>query len=73
MAVASPIYGSTKSKWEAMKWCLLSSLAEPAAALLVWVAFTAVSPTAAFLQILNALGKFELVTISHSALCHSLV
>ena len=33
MAVASPLYASTGSKWEAMKWTLLSSLCEPLAAL----------------------------------------
>lgn len=32
MAVAMPIYASTKSKWMAMKWCILSSLCEPFAA-----------------------------------------
>jgi ZIP family zinc transporter len=29
MAVASPIMASTGSSWEALKWCLLSSVAEP--------------------------------------------
>eukprot|EP01138_Halocafeteria_seosinensis_P010835 gb/GECG01011066.1/.p1 GENE.gb/GECG01011066.1/~~gb/GECG01011066.1/.p1 ORF type:complete len:479 (+),score=43.58 gb/GECG01011066.1/:1-1437(+) len=39
MAVASPIYASSGSKWTALKWCILSSLCEPAAAFLL-VPFT---------------------------------
>jgi zinc transporter, ZIP family len=32
MAVASPIYHSTGSKWEALKWSLVSGMCEPIAA-----------------------------------------
>lgn len=34
MAVAAPIYVSTGSRWAAMKYCLLSSICEPLAAVL---------------------------------------
>lgn len=37
MAVASPIYHSTKSKWEAIKYSLLSGICEPVAALIFGV------------------------------------
>jgi len=40
MAVASPLYASTGSRWIAFKWCLLSALCEPAAALLFGVLFS---------------------------------
>lgn len=40
MAVASPIYVSTGSKWQALKYTLLSSLCEPAAAILFGLAFS---------------------------------
>ena len=40
MAVASPIYASTGSRWQAMKWTLLSSLCEPLAAVLFGVLFS---------------------------------
>ncbi len=39
-AVASPIYASTGSKWLAMKWCLLSSACEPAAAIIFGLFFS---------------------------------
>lgn len=39
MAVAMPIYASTGSKWKAMKWCLLSSICEPFAAVVFGFAF----------------------------------
>jgi hypothetical protein len=53
MAVASPIYASTGSRWEAMKWCLLSSLCEPAAALLLGLLFSSWL-TPAVISTLNA-------------------
>ena len=34
MAVASPIYSATGSRWQAMKWCILSSICEPFAAIM---------------------------------------
>jgi len=34
MAVASPVYASTGSAWQAMKYCLLSSMFEPLAAII---------------------------------------
>jgi len=40
MAVAAPIYGSTKSRWQAIKWSTLSGLCEPLGALIVAVFFT---------------------------------
>jgi ZIP family zinc transporter len=33
MAVAAPLYAATKSKFTAIKWCLISGLCEPAGAL----------------------------------------
>ena len=41
MAVASPLYASTGSRWQAMKWCILSSLCEPLAAIVFGYAFSA--------------------------------
>jgi len=35
MAVAAPIYGATHSKWQAMKYTILSGLCEPAGAILI--------------------------------------
>jgi zinc transporter ZupT len=40
MAVAAPIFAATESKWEAMKWCILSSLGEPIAAVLFGLLFS---------------------------------
>ena len=40
MAVAAPIFAATESKWEAMKWCILSSLGEPIAAVLFGLIFS---------------------------------
>jgi zinc transporter ZupT len=40
MAVAAPIFAATESKWEAMKWCILSSLGEPIAAVLFGLFFS---------------------------------
>lgn len=41
MAVASPILASTGSAWEAMKWTVITSIFEPAAAILFGWAFEA--------------------------------
>lgn len=40
MAVASPIYASTGSKWQALKWTFLSSLAEPLAAVVFGLVYS---------------------------------
>lgn len=40
IAVTLPLYYSTHSKWEAMKWCLLSSICEPLAAIIFGVLFS---------------------------------
>jgi len=40
MAVAAPIYGSTRSKWEAVKWSTLSGACEPVGAVLFGMFFT---------------------------------
>ena len=40
IAVALPLYYSTHSKWEAMKWCLLSSICEPLAAIVFGIIFS---------------------------------
>ncbi len=52
MAVASPIYAATGSAWQSMKWCIISSLCEPLAALLLIPASSALTPEWA--AILNA-------------------
>ena len=49
-----PIYASTGSKWQALKWCLLSSICEPAAALLFGISFNSYL-TDNIIQILNAI------------------
>ena len=53
IAVALPLYYSTHSKWEAMKWCLLSSICEPLAAILFGVFFHAFL-TERLMAIMNA-------------------
>ena len=53
IAVALPLYYSTRSKWEAMKWCLLSSICEPVAAILFGVFFHAYL-TERLMAIMNA-------------------
>jgi len=40
MAVAAPIYGSTKSKWQAIKWSLISGMCEPFGAILIGATFS---------------------------------
>ncbi|KAK8807920.1 hypothetical protein WA588_006408, partial [Blastocystis sp. NMH] len=54
IAVALPLYYSTHSKWEAMKWCLLSSICEPLAAILFGVFFHAFL-TERLMAIMNAI------------------
>lgn len=39
MAVASPVYSSTRSKWKTMKYCIVSSLCEPIAAVVFGMFF----------------------------------
>lgn len=58
MAVAMPIYASTGSKWQAMKWCLLSSICEPAAAVLFGFAFNQYL-TRSIMSALNAVGTTD--------------
>ena len=53
ITVALPLYYSTHSKWEAMKWCLLSSICEPLAAILFGVFFHAFL-TERLMAIMNA-------------------
>ena len=53
MAVASPIYAATGSKWQALKYCILSSLFEPLGAILFGYAFSS-SLTPALLAGVNA-------------------
>lgn len=53
MAVASPILASTGSKWEALKWCLASSLMEPLGAILFGFFFNHLL-TPALTSVLNA-------------------
>jgi zinc transporter ZupT len=40
MAVASPVYVSTGSRWQAMKYCIISAVFEPLAAILFGLAFS---------------------------------
>lgn len=39
MAVAAPVLAATGSKWQALKWCFLSSIVEPLGAIVMGVAF----------------------------------
>jgi ZIP family zinc transporter len=39
MAVAAPVLAATGSKWEALKWCFLSSIVEPVGAIVMGVSF----------------------------------
>jgi len=57
MAVAMPIYASTGSKWKAMKWCLLSSICEPFAAVVFGFAFNQYL-TRSIMSSLNAVGAW---------------
>lgn len=40
MAIAAPIYHSTGSKWEAIKWALLAGMCQPVGALVFGIAFS---------------------------------
>jgi len=40
MAVAAPLYSATKCKWTALKWCIVSGMFEPLAAIIVGIFFT---------------------------------
>lgn len=39
MAVAAPVLAATGSRWEAFKWCVLSSIVEPLGAIVLGLAF----------------------------------
>jgi len=39
MAVAAPVLSATGSRWEAIKWCVLSSVVEPAGAIILGLVF----------------------------------
>ena len=52
-----PIYASTGSRYQAMKWCLLSSICEPAAAIIFGFLFHQYL-TRSIMSSLNAVGSF---------------
>ena len=62
MAVAMPIYASTRSRWQALKWCLVSSICEPLAAVLFGVFFNSYL-TRHIIQVLNAVGAGIMVML----------